>query len=74
MKTPKPFFKKILNAVGFVKKYWILISILSLALIAFSSINHQRNSIEKQIESNREYHAIQKSKIVEQQKKDLNLN
>lgn len=74
MKTPKPFFKKILNAVGFVKKYWILISILSLALIAFSSITHQRNSIEKQIESNREYHAIQKSKIVEQQKKDLNFN
>lgn len=74
MKTPKPFFQKILNSVGFAKKYWILLSILSLALIAFSSNTHQRNSIEKQIESNREYHAMQKAKMVEQQKKDLNLN
>lgn len=61
MKTPKPFFQKILNATGFVKRYWIAISISSLALIATSSIIHQKHSIEKQIESNREYRAKQNS-------------
>lgn len=57
MKTPKPFFQKILNSTEFVKRYWIAISISSLALIAASSIIHQKHSIEKQIESNREYRA-----------------
>lgn len=61
MKTPKPFFQKILNVTGFVKRYWIAISISSLALIAASSIIHQKHSIEKQIESNREYRAKQSS-------------
>lgn len=74
MKTPKPFFQKILNVLGFFASHWIIICALTLGLISFCSNVHQRNSIEKQIESNREYHAIQKSKIVEQQKKELNLN
>lgn len=74
MKTPKPFFQKTLNVLGFFAAHWILICALILGSISFLSNMHQRNSIEKQIESNREYHAIQKSKIIEQQKKDLNLN